>query len=71
MSIEGRLPYVSPEQTGRMNRSVDFRSDLYSLAVVLFGAILTIGGPAGAPTKVLAHRLVCEQPAAQRRLGEV
>ena len=36
MSIEGRLAYVSPEQTGRMNRSVDFRSDLYSLGVTLY-----------------------------------
>jgi predicted ATPase/class 3 adenylate cyclase len=36
VSIEGRLPYVSPEQTGRMNRSVDFRSDLYSLGVTLY-----------------------------------
>ena len=32
----GTLPYISPEQTGRINRSVDERSDLYSLGVVLF-----------------------------------
>ncbi len=30
------LPYVSPEQTGRMNRSVDYRADLYSLGVILY-----------------------------------
>ena len=30
------LPYTSPEQTGRMNRSVDYRTDLYSLGVVLY-----------------------------------
>ncbi len=34
--IEGSLPYMSPEQTGRMNRSVDSRSDLYSLGVTLY-----------------------------------
>jgi predicted ATPase/signal transduction histidine kinase len=34
--LEGSLPYMSPEQTGRMNRSVDGRSDLYSLGVVFF-----------------------------------
>jgi predicted ATPase/GAF domain-containing protein/signal transduction histidine kinase len=32
----GSLPHASPEQTGRMNRSVDTRGDLYSLGVVLF-----------------------------------
>ncbi|WP_438022451.1 serine/threonine protein kinase [Sorangium sp. So ce233] len=30
------LPYISPEQTGRMNRSVDHRSDLYSLGVLFY-----------------------------------
>ncbi|WP_150910465.1 diguanylate cyclase [Marinobacter halotolerans] len=30
------LPYASPEQTGRMNRSLDYRSDLYSLGILLY-----------------------------------
>lgn len=34
--VEGTLLYVSPEQTGRTNRSVDSRSDLYSLGATLF-----------------------------------
>lgn len=33
---EGRLPYMSPEQTGRMNRTLDWRTDLYSLGVVFY-----------------------------------
>src|SRR5262249_6069123 len=35
-SIEGPLAYMAPEQTGRMNRSVDSRSDLYSLGVTFY-----------------------------------
>ena len=34
--IEGTLAYVSPEQTGRMNRTLDYRSDLYSFGVTLY-----------------------------------
>jgi predicted ATPase/tRNA A-37 threonylcarbamoyl transferase component Bud32 len=34
--LEGTLAYVSPEQTGRMNRVVDSRTDLYSLGVTLY-----------------------------------
>jgi predicted ATPase/signal transduction histidine kinase len=34
--IEGTLAYMSPEQTGRMNRTVDYRTDLYSLGVTFY-----------------------------------
>ncbi|MFL9822159.1 AAA family ATPase [Tolypothrix campylonemoides VB511288_2] len=34
--LEGTLPYLSPEQTGRMNRGIDWRSDFYSLGVTFF-----------------------------------
>jgi len=34
--IEGSLPYMSPEQTGRMNVAVDDRTDLYSLGVTFY-----------------------------------
>jgi serine/threonine protein kinase len=33
---ETRLPYQSPEQTGRMNLKVDYRTDLYSAGVVFY-----------------------------------
>ena len=33
---QGALAYISPEQTGRMNRVIDYRTDLYSLGVTLY-----------------------------------
>lgn len=34
--IAGTLAYMSPEQTGKVNRAVDFRSDLYAVGVTMF-----------------------------------
>jgi histidine kinase len=34
--IQGNLAYISPEQTGRMNRTIDYRSDLYSLGICFY-----------------------------------
>ncbi|MHA6263294.1 AAA family ATPase [Arenibacterium sp. CAU 1754] len=34
--LEGSLPYISPEQTGRMSHDLDHRSDFYSLGMVFF-----------------------------------
>jgi serine/threonine protein kinase len=34
--LEGSLPYISPEQTGRMNRDLDYRSDYYSLGATFY-----------------------------------
>jgi PAS domain S-box-containing protein len=35
-NLEGTLAYIAPEQTGRMNRCIDYRADFYSLGVTLF-----------------------------------
>ncbi len=42
--LEGTLAYISPEQTGRMNRPVDYRTDYYSLGVTLY-QLLTVRLP--------------------------
>ena len=47
-TIAGTLAYMAPEQTGRMNRSVDSRSDLYAFGITLYqmltGALPFIAG---------------------------
>jgi predicted ATPase/signal transduction histidine kinase len=35
-NLEGILAYISPEQTGRMNRALDYRTDFYTLGVTLY-----------------------------------
>ncbi|MGK7876493.1 MAG: AAA family ATPase [Xenococcaceae cyanobacterium] len=42
--LEGTVAYISPEQTGRMNRAIDYRTDFYSLGVTFY-ELLTGGLP--------------------------
>lgn len=60
--LAGTLPYMSPEQTGRMNRSMDSRSDLYTLGVIFY-EMLSGGLPfhAGDPLEWI-HCHVARQP---------
>src|SRR5580692_9326708 len=61
--IAGTLPYMAPEQTGRMNRSVDSRSDLYSLGITFY-EILTGGLPFTASDSMeWVHCHIARQPA--------
>src|SRR5271166_1175642 len=67
--IAGTLAYMAPEQTGRMNRSIDSRSDLYSLGVTFY-QMLTGALPFTASDPMdWVHCHVARQPAppAERR----
>ena len=58
--LDGELEYISPEQTGRINRKVDHRSDLYSIGVVLYE--LATGG---LPISELSNREIIYSHIAQ------
>ncbi|PSB24936.1 AAA family ATPase [Stenomitos frigidus] len=63
-SLEGTLAYMSPEQTGRMNRSLDYRTDFYSLGVTLY-ELLTQQFPFAADDALeLVHCHLAKRPLA-------
>jgi PAS domain S-box-containing protein len=62
--IAGTLAYIAPEQTGRMNRSIDSRSDLYSLGVTFYEMLTgTLPFTAADPPEWV-HCHIARQPAA-------
>ena len=68
----GSLAYLSPEQSGRMNRSVDARSDLYSLGVCLYQMLTGTLPFASTDPMELMHAHVARQPQApSARLPQV
>src|SRR5262249_30079903 len=59
--LEGTLAYLSPEQTGRMNRALDYRTDLYSLGVTLY-EMLTGARPFTGDPLELVHGHIARPP---------
>ncbi|MEM7714070.1 MAG: AAA family ATPase, partial [Cyanobacteria bacterium P01_A01_bin.68] len=65
--LEGTLSYISPEQTGRMNRGIDYRSDFYSLGVSFY-ELLTGKLPFVSDDLMeLVHCHIAKQPLELRR----
>ena len=60
--IAGTLAYMAPEQTGRMNRSTDARSDLYSLGVTLYQMLTGALPFAAADPLEWVHCHIARQP---------
>jgi len=65
-ALEGTLVYIAPEQTGRMNRAVDLRADLYSLGVVLYEMLTgVVPFQADSPEKLI-HSHLAQRPVPPR-----
>jgi PAS domain S-box-containing protein len=60
--IAGTLAYMAPEQTGRMNRSIDTRSDLYSLGVTFFEMLTGTLPFAASDAMELVHAHIARRP---------
>ncbi len=60
--IAGTLAYMAPEQTGRMNRSIDSRSDLYSFGVTVYEMLTGTLPFAAADPMEWVHCHVARQP---------
>ncbi|MEQ8385807.1 MAG: AAA family ATPase [Coleofasciculus sp. A1-SPW-01] len=68
--LEGTLAYISPEQTGRMNRVIDYRTDFYSLGVTFY-ELLTHQLPfATTDAMELVHGHLAKQPIPPHLLKE-
>ena len=67
--LEGTLAYISPEQTGRMNRLLDYRTDFYSLGATFY-ELLTHQLPFAATDAIeLVHCHIAKQPVPPRELN--
>ncbi|ABA22458.1 Serine/Threonine protein kinase and Signal Transduction Histidine Kinase (STHK) with GAF and PAS/PAC sensor [Trichormus variabilis ATCC 29413] len=63
--LEGTLAYISPEQTGRMNRGIDYRTDFYSLGVTFYELLTReLPFPANEPMEVVHCHIAKTAPLA-------
>ncbi|WP_305081054.1 AAA family ATPase [Okeania sp. KiyG1] len=60
--LEGTLAYIAPEQTGRMNRGIDYRSDFYSLGVTFYELLTNTVPFETTDPMELVHCHIAQQP---------
>ncbi len=67
-TLEGTLAYISPEQTGRMNRALDYRTDFYSFGATLY-ELLTGSPPFSARDAMeMVHCHIAKEPVPPHRI---
>lgn len=64
--LEGTLAYMAPEQTGRMNRPIDRRSDLYALGITLYELATGVLPFRSEDPLELVHQHIAQVPASPR-----
>lgn len=67
-ALEGTLAYISPEQTGRMNRFIDYRTDFYSLGVTFYELLTGTLPFASTDAMELVHYHIAKQPVPPNRV---
>lgn len=67
--LEGTLAYISPEQTGRMNRTIDYRTDFYSLGVTLYEMLVRQLPFQTTDPMELIHCHIAKQPPAPHKVN--
>ncbi|UCF90470.1 MAG: AAA family ATPase, partial [Desulfobacterales bacterium] len=67
--LEGTLAYMSPEQTGRMNRTVDYRTDFYSLGITLYEMICHKRPFESTDSLQLVHSHIARMPRAPKEVN--
>ncbi|TWW09033.1 hypothetical protein E3A20_18360, partial [Planctomyces bekefii] len=60
--LEGTLAYISPEQTGRTNRRIDSRTDLFAVGVVLYKMLSGKLPFFGADDSEMVHKILTASP---------
>jgi predicted ATPase/signal transduction histidine kinase len=61
--LDGTLAYMSPEQTGRINRALDYRTDMYSLGATLYELLRGAPPFSSADAMELLHCHIAREPA--------
>ena len=69
--LEGSLAYMSPEQTGRMNRAIDYRTDFYSLGVTFYEMLTNQLPFTTTDPMELVYCHIAKQPVPPKEVAEI
>ncbi|WP_039886743.1 serine/threonine protein kinase [Microcoleus vaginatus] len=69
--LEGTLAYISPEQTGRMNRAIDYRTDFYSLGVTFYEMLTNQLPFTTTDPMELVYCHIAKQPVPPKEVAEI